>query len=79
MVTIVAGNNELNVQMTLITGTLFGVVTDASTGAPIQGVAVSLNGASTSTNSSGAYAFAGIVPGSYTIIFSKSGYQTITY
>lgn len=59
-------------------GDLSGVVTDATTYAPIQGVSVTLDSASMVTNASGQYAFTGIPPGNYSIQFSKAGYQTLT-
>ena len=75
------GDNELNVQMVPIpppVANLYGVVTDADTGQPIQGVKVTINGLITYTNSSGAYGFEGLTPGSYTIKFEKDGYETLT-
>jgi len=75
------GNNVLNVGLTPIpppVATLYGVVTDADTGYPIEGVKVTINGLVTHTNSSGAYAFEGLTPGSYTITFEKAGYETET-
>ena len=76
-VTITEGLNQLNVQMVMLTGTLQGTVTDSTTGLPISGVTVILNGKSTSTNANGNYSIMGIVPGLYGIRFEKSGYQTI--
>ena len=55
---------------------LYGVVTDAVTGAPIPDALVVLNGYSTLTNSSGYYLFADLEPGSYAGEVSKEGYQT---
>ena len=75
------GNNALNVGLTPIpppVANLYGVVTDAETGDPIQGVKVTINGLVTYTNSSGAYGFEGLTPGSYTITFEKDGYETET-
>ena len=82
-VTISAGNNSLNFEMTPnvvqpTTGTLTGVVTDATTGLPINGVTVSLSGVTTTTDSGGNYGFTNITPGTYTLTFTKSGYQTLT-
>lgn len=77
-ITLVEGNNTLNINMTYISSTLSGTVTDAYTGAPIAGVQVTLNGSSTTTNASGKYSFAGLQPGSYDIIFSAPGYESIT-
>ena len=79
-IVLVEGTNELNVQMTPIpppVANLYGVVTDAETGSPIPGVEVTLNGLVTYTDSLGRYAFEGLSPGSYTIEFSKDGYETL--
>ncbi|GAI65913.1 unnamed protein product [marine sediment metagenome] len=75
------GSNELNVGLIPIpppVATLYGVVTNAETGSPIEGVKVTINGLVTYTNSSGAYGFEGLTPGSYTITFEKEGYETVT-
>ena len=73
------GVNELNVQLTPIAqvASLYGVVTDAETGQPIDGVKVTLDSFVTYTNASGAYAFEGLNPGSYVIRFEKENYQTV--
>ncbi|MBA7615796.1 hypothetical protein ES703_23082 [subsurface metagenome] len=74
------GSNELNVQLIPIAppvANLYGVVTDAETGYPISGVKVTIDGQVTYTNSSGAYAFMGLIPGGYTITFEKEGYETV--
>ncbi|MBA7558670.1 hypothetical protein ES708_00277 [subsurface metagenome] len=55
---------------------LYGKVTDAETGYPLEGVRVSINGLTTYTNGSGYYGFEGLTPGSYTITFEKEGYET---
>ena len=81
MVVLVEGNNQLNVQMTPIpppVANLYGIVTDANTGYPIEGVKVTIDGGVTYTNASGGYAFEGLAPGSYTITFEKEGYETVT-
>jgi hypothetical protein len=54
------------------------VVTDASTGLPIPGVAVVLAGNSVLTDAGGNYTFDNITPGSYIVSFTKTGYQTVT-
>ena len=80
-ITLYEGSNELNVGLTPIpppVANLYGVVTDADTGSPIQGVKVTINGLVTYTNASGAYGFEGLTPGSYTITFEKDGYETET-
>jgi large repetitive protein len=82
-IVIVVGSNERNFEMTPAviqptTGTLTGVVTDATTGLPINGVTVSLSGVTTTTDSGGNYGFTNITPGTYTLTFTKAGYITVT-
>lgn len=75
------GTNELNVGMTPIpppVANLYGVVTDAETGYPLEGVKVTIDGSVTYTDASGAYAFEGLAPGTYTITFEEDGYETVT-
>ena len=45
--------------------TLWGIVTDATTGSPVAGINVTLDSLSTTTNSSGKYEFLNIEPGTY--------------
>ena len=45
--------------------TLWGIVSDASTGSPVAGINVTLDSLSTTTNSSGKYEFLNIEPGIY--------------
>lgn len=74
------GTNELNVGMAPIpppVANLYGVVTDADTGLPIEGVTVTINGFVTTTNAAGEYAFEGLAPGGYTVTFWKDGYETV--
>lgn len=54
---------------------LYGVVTDAVTGKPIEGVKVTLDGMQVYTDSSGAYIYEELTPGIYTITFEKEGYE----
>ncbi|GAI93427.1 unnamed protein product [marine sediment metagenome] len=80
-ITLYEGSNELNVGLTPIpppVADLYGTVADAETGYPIEGVKVTIDGVVTYTNASGAYAFGGLAPGSYTITFEKEGYETVT-
>lgn len=58
---------------------LYGVVTDAITGNPLDGVLVSLNGLEVYTDTSGSYIFEDLHPGAYTLQFSKEGYETAVY
>ncbi|MBA7579690.1 hypothetical protein ES708_21566 [subsurface metagenome] len=57
---------------------LSGIVTDSDTGYALAGVKVTIDGKVDYTDASGAYAFAGLTPGSYTVTFEKAGYETIT-
>jgi hypothetical protein len=57
--------------------TIKGVVTDASTRLPIPGVTVVLAGNSVNTDAGGNYVFDNITPGTYTISFTKTGYQPV--
>ena len=78
-IVLVEGSNQLNVGMVPIPpplADLSGVVTDGSTGVPLSGVLVTINGLTTTTNVLGEYMFLGLSPGSYTITFEKEGYET---
>jgi len=59
-------------------GMLTGVVTDADTGKPIQGVNVAIAGLSALTDSKGSYTINNITPGTYPVTFAKAGYQGLT-
>jgi protocatechuate 3,4-dioxygenase beta subunit len=56
--------------------TVTGTVTDPDTN-PISGVQVTLADLQTTTDISGQYIFQEIIPGSYNMSFSKSGYETV--
>lgn len=82
-ITLVEGDNVLDVQMVRILANLFGVVTDATTGAPLTNVTVELRGPdgtelllSATTDSSGRYSMADILPGNYLVYFKKEGYES---
>lgn len=80
-ITLVEGNNEVNVSLTSIApvlANLYGVVTDAETGNPLVSVKVTIDGLTAYTNASGNYSFEGLTPGSYTVTFEKEGYETAT-
>lgn len=79
-ITLQEGTNELNVGMAPLAppvASLYGVVTDAETGYALEGVKVTIDGLVTYTDSLGQYAFEGLTPGSYSIEFSKDGYETL--
>lgn len=82
MVVLNEGNNIRNVGLIPIEApiaNLYGTVTDADSGQPIQGVRVTLATLETYTGSDGSYAFEGLEPGSYPLTFEKDGYETVTY
>lgn len=65
-------------QMQVHINQLSGVVTDKNTGNGISGVAVIAGNYQTVTNASGQYTFTDLPLGSYSIRFSKPGYQDLT-
>ena len=73
------GNNMLNVGLVPVpaVANLYGVVTDAETGFVLSGVKVTIDGLVTYTDLNGTYAFEGLTPGSYSVEFSKDGYETL--
>ncbi|MCY1078598.1 carboxypeptidase regulatory-like domain-containing protein [Archangium lansingense] len=79
--------NEVTLAGTLVlevvpdTGLLRGKVFDAATLEPLQSVQVSLTGTfsqSVLTNGAGEFDFGPMVPGSYTVRFAKTGFNTLT-
>lgn len=62
------------------TGSIYGIVNDATNGEPVPMAHVSLNpgGKATNTGSDGRYEFLNMEPGQYTIQILKSGYVTNT-
>jgi hypothetical protein len=62
---------------TLLTCSFAGLVSDGITGDPIPGVNVSVASESTTTGDDGTY-YLEIDPGTYTVVFTKVGYQTVT-
>ena len=63
-----------------VTGSIYGIVTDADNGEPIKSANVSLNpgGRSTVTGTDGRYEFLDLQPGQYTVQVVKSGYESNT-
>ena len=59
-----------------LTSTVEGEVSDASTSDEIPGVTVSLGVYNATTNNQGEYSFSNIIPGTYTLTVSKSGYTS---
>ena len=73
------GANELNIGLVPIpepVASLYGTVTDAD-GYALPSVWVAIDGFTAYTDSYGRYEFAELTPGSYTVTFEKSGYQTV--
>lgn len=60
--------------------TLLGRVTDAATGAPLEGAHIELDGVdqATSTDASGSFRFRALEPGRYTVRVTRLGYRTLT-
>ena len=62
--------------------TVSGIVTDGTTGAPIEGASIVLadtaGSASASTDDSGAYTITGLLAGAQTFIASAAGYESET-
>ena len=60
--------------------TLFGRITDAATGAPLEGARIELDGGerAVSTDASGAFRFRALEPGRYTLRVTRLGYRTLT-
>lgn len=57
-------------------GIATGVVTDYTTGKPLENVTVTLGSTSTNTSAQGRYIAAGLPPGTITITASKTGYES---
>ena len=59
--------------------TLWGVVTDADTGNPINGIKASLNSWLQTTGTNGRYEFPEVDPGTYSLVFSdpEGVYETL--
>jgi len=81
-VNLVKGDNQLNVYLNPTgvpptTASLFGVVTDIQTGAPIPEAVVTVDSSIVqTTDSSGFYQFTELTPGSHEVKFEKTGYNT---
>ncbi len=62
------------------TGKLTGVVTDAETGKPVEGVSVVIQGTTlgSNTNASGRYFIIQVPPGSYSVQARRLGFQSVT-
>jgi len=73
-VQILAGTStSINISLMSI-GQVRGKITDTTTGAGIQNASITIGGQTSYTNSSGDYYIVNILPGTYSITVSKSGY-----
>lgn len=72
----VGGTATANLALVPLPGTLSGVVTDASTGAPIANATVTTQPPTVgaSTNAQGAYTIPNVAAGNYTVMVSRTGY-----
>jgi acid phosphatase len=59
-------------------GTISGRVTNINTGGAISGATVSFSGGSTTTDSSGGYAFSNVAAGTYSLTATHTGYFRVT-
>jgi len=59
-------------------GSISGHVTNSATGAAIAGAMVSFSGGATTTDSSGAYSFSNVAPGTYNVMASQVGFISQT-
>jgi hypothetical protein len=78
-VTVTAGQTvtaNMALQPVVTTGTISGIVTDASTGTPLAGASVSTQPATTTetTDAQGSYTISDVEPGAYTVTASASDY-----
>jgi len=77
---VVSSCEEDNGSVTEEFGTVTGTVTDENTGLPIAGVTVTISGVdgTVSTGNDGKYIFENVSIGSHAVVFSKTGWQTIS-
>ena len=63
-----------------VTGSIYGIVSDAATGEPVSSANVSLSpsGKSVVTGNDGRYEFPGLTPGQYTVQVTKNEYESNT-
>src|SRR5580704_8568528 len=64
------------------TGGITGRITETGTGAPVAGVTVTITSpsqaATTTSDASGTYSFLSLAPDTYTLSYSKDGYDPVT-
>ena len=79
-IVLVAGNNELNVELTPVPiANLSGIITDSLDGSKIAGAIVTLGGLVTYTDVNGIYSFYGLAPGSYNGLIEKEHYEPLGF
>jgi carbon monoxide dehydrogenase subunit G len=72
-------DHTVNIALAPIKGSITGQITDATTGNPIQGATVRLNGGvTTSTDATGHYSFTNLTMGDYALDVSATGYTAGT-
>lgn len=71
------GTNQLVIQMVPVFGNIYGVVTFRKTGAPLEGVKISVDSIIIYSNSNGAYRIENLTPGTYTMRLDKVGYEPL--
>ena len=79
MVTVSEGNTavaDLSLTRIIVLGMIAGTVTDAEDGSALVGATVSAGSRTTTTDASGEYTIADVLPGSYDVVASKSGYES---
>ena len=70
------GTIKLTKANTATTATIYGVVTDAATGAPLAGATIASTTLSAVTDAKGAYQFANVTPGDIAFTVSKTGFNS---
>jgi len=69
---------DLSLTRIIVPGTITGSITDAEDGSPIAGATVTDGTRTTTTDGTGKYTIANVLPGTYQVTASKSGYQSLT-
>ena len=77
-ITTASGSKDIPLNAAAFT-TIYGTVTDQSTGRPVSGATLTFNTSTTATtDTNGTYNFGNLPPATYSITISKTGYQTTT-
>ena len=76
---VVASLGTVRLSVATTTASLQGTVRDGTTGQPIAGATVAVSGGpSATTDATGAYQLAGLIPGSVTLTVTATGYQSVS-